>query len=123
MAYLHCHNCDFSQDDFYSRGYNLVTKIWSDIKWLYKPRWIRLDDWILIDLVNYAKIPVHIRICKDDNRYVLSWNWLLLEIVKNIKLFFKMKYITWKSWRRAVERNGGKWPACPKCNVKALDID
>ena len=27
MSYLHCHSCDFSQDDFWSEGYNPITSI------------------------------------------------------------------------------------------------
>lgn len=32
MAYLHCHNCDFSQDDFWHEGYNPVTCFQDDLE-------------------------------------------------------------------------------------------
>jgi len=32
MSYLHCHNCDFSQDDFWSKSYNPIRYLlqWED---------------------------------------------------------------------------------------------
>lgn len=125
MAYLHCHNkeCGFSQDDFYHKGYNPFTKIKSDIEWLWKPKWIKLDMDIVEDLIKYTKVPIYLRNIVAHEYKMFSWNWLILEIVKDIKIAYKMKYLTNTSWKKAVKENGGKWPPCPKCGQNELDID
>ena len=103
MAYLHCHSCDWQQDDFYSKSYNLWTKLKSDFKWLWKPRVISFDDFAdqISCLITYTHVPV-LRIHKRNMMYVFSWNWLILEIVKNIKVYRKTK---WKTWEHAISKD------------------
>ena len=45
--YLHCHSCDWEQDDFWTRDYNPLTKIWSNIQWLAKPRMMDFAVWLV----------------------------------------------------------------------------
>jgi hypothetical protein len=124
MSYLHCHNCDFSQDDFYNKNYNPFSKIWFDVKWLWKPEFIKFHERGLIAHISkYTHIPVFIGISKKGVESVFSWNWLLVEIVKDFKLWWKMKYPTYKSWQKAIKKNDGNWPRCPECDALELDID
>ncbi len=117
MAYLHCHSCDWAQDDFYSKSYNPTTKIWSDIKWLWKPRIIDLENFIVEDLIKYTHVPIIKK--KSGHQYkFFSWNWLLLEIVKDVKLALKQKWWTWESWQK-----DKKAAVCPKCGDRNFDID
>ncbi len=121
MAYLHCHTkgCSWSQDDFYSKSYNPITKIWNDIKRLYIPKYIKFDCmFVKYDvpiLQEYTGIKV-----KFKNNKCFSWSWLLLEIIKDIKTAFKMEWWTYKSWKK--DKDIGK-AKCPKCGLVNFDID
>jgi hypothetical protein len=120
MAYLHCHNCGWSQDDFWYKGYNPITKIWRNIKWLWKPTKIGFDKWFLKHSDgkkhNYI-IPLWTREGKDWT-YVFSWNWLLLELEKEIKCILNQRYWTYKAFLRKKDA-----AMCPKCKSDNLDID
>ena len=119
MAYLHCHSCDWSQDDFYTKRYNPLTKIWDDIKWLWKPKIISLQQDIVDDLVGYTHVPVLRWQDSDWSGYrFFSWNWLLLELVKDIRVAYRTKWWTWKSWKKARDT-----AVCPKCGDRNFDID
>ena len=101
MAYLHCHTkgCGWSQDDFYSKSYNPITKIIDDIKWLIYPRMIKFDAAFLKyeypELRKYTGINVKF----NENFKCFSWNWLILEIVKDVKVAMEMKWWTYNSWK------------------------
>lgn len=119
MAYLHCHSCEWSQDDFWSLRYNPITKMWSDIKWLFIPRIIELDEWVVRDSVEYTGIPVYK--LRDDQlqpRRIFSWNWFILEAVREWKISRKMKWWTWESWIRDKDS-----AVCPACGNHNFDID
>lgn len=164
MAYLHCHSCDWGQDDFWSLrfrfrwkkfskswwklgldfGYNPISKIINDIKWLWRPRWFSLDTCIVAELIEYTGVNVWVRkrkrliIVPDvkgvmnvpavwdgptkerevTERVVFSWQWLLLEFVKEWKNFRKMKWWTWDQWK-----NDRETAVCPKCGDRNFDID
>ena len=118
MAYLHCHSCDWSQDDFWSMRYNIFTKIWSDIKWLIRPRALELDQWIINDITEYVNFKVSVWGERPCVAKVFSWSWLLVEIVKDIKNAWNMKWKTWKSWKRDRET-----AVCPQCGNRNFDID
>ena len=112
MAYLHCHNCDWAQDDFWTWRYNPIICFWSDIKWLWRPRFFKLDNWFIEELSRYTNVPVF-----NFNGKVFSWNWLILEFIKNLKVFLKQRWWTYKSFVKDPNK------ICPKCSSKSLDID
>jgi hypothetical protein len=116
MAYLHCHSCDWSQDDFWSKHYNPLTKIWDDIKWLWEPRTISFDIHTINDLKKYTHIPVFTGY--KDNQRCFTWNWLILELVKECKNAKSQKWWTLKSWNKHKDT-----AVCPKCKNKNFDID
>jgi hypothetical protein len=116
MAYLHCHACNWAQDDFWTFklnfgktwlfGYNPISVLIDDIiYYLLKPRIIKWDIWFAKEN-NFKSNKIH------------SWNIFLWNIKRNIRRFFKMRWWTWKSWKRA-----RKTATCPKCGKKAFDID
>ncbi len=117
MAYLHCHSCDWSQDDFWSKKYNSLTKIWDDIKWLWKPRMIGIDAHTIKELIKYTYVPIIRKKFRSDYR-VFSWNWLMLEFVKEIRILFRQKWWTYKSWKKYKDT-----AFCPKCGMRNFDID
>jgi len=102
MAYLHCHTkgCHWSQDDFWHRKYNPLTKLWSDIRWLWKPRMMKFDR------EAYGRL------------HIFSWHALVLEIAKEAHNVCQMKWWTWESWKRAKDT-----AVCPKCGQRNWDID
>ena len=146
MAYLHCHTkgCNWSQDDFYSKSYNPLTKIWSNIKWLWKPRMIEWDAGFaccdIPKLIKFTGINVKLKerlistdannikptdskenILKFRTRYCcFSWSWLLLEIVKDIKVAKETKWWTYTSWKKDKDSEKAK---CPICGLVNFDID
>ena len=158
MAYIHCHSCDWSQDDFWTLrfkltwkkwrrsfwklgldiGYNPISKFLDDLKWLWIPRWIELDEFIINDLVEYTGVNVKTRVItkiidqsktkikqrglpdtfEKKSTQVFSWSWLVLKTVKEWKNFMGMKWWTWKAWKRDKDI-----AVCPKCGAKNFDID
>jgi len=105
MAYLHCHSCEWSQDDFYNKDYNPLTKIWGDVQWLWRPRILE------IDVESY------------NPRTIFSWKLLVIEIVKDIRIALEMKWWTFHSWKKDWAQRTDKFPACPKCGKQDFDID
>jgi hypothetical protein len=114
--YLHCHSCDWSQDDFWSKHYNPMTKIWDDIKWLWKPRIISFDIHTINDLKKYTHVPVFT--WGKSYQRCFSWNWLILQFVKEYKNAKSQKWRTLKSWNKYKDT-----AVCPKCKKKNFDID
>lgn len=155
MAYLHCHtkDCGWSQDDFwnfrprfrwhlykkswwklgFSIGYNPISRTLTDIRWLWKPKWLSLDDWYINDMIKYTGVKVKVRKVektinvksgnvfgkmKTIEQQVFSWQWLLLELVVEWKNIRRMKWRTWKSWKKTRDI-----AVCPKCGLRNFDID
>jgi hypothetical protein len=102
MAYLHCHTkgCRWSQDDFWDKRYNPLTKLWSDIRWLVRPRIMTFGE------EAYGRTRI------------FSWHVLILEIAKEIRNVRRMKWWTLESWKRAKDT-----AVCPKCGLRNWDID
>lgn len=124
MAYLHCHSCDWSQDDFWSWSYNPLTKIWSDVKWLARPRVMSLDDRIVNDITEYTGVRVRRSCGKHPGQIkVFSWQWLIVEAVKDWKIFRAQSWWTWESWKSAWEKRTADKPLCPSCGEQNFDID
>ena len=129
MAYLHCHSCDWSQDDFWSWRYNPLTKTWRDIKWNWKPVWRSMDKWYLDDIKEYLGISYlyrkkespctrPIRAPTTFEYQVFSWYWFIIQIVMEFRNILRMRWWTWKSWQR--NKNTA---VCPGCGNRNFDID
>lgn len=120
MAYLHCHSCDWSQDDFWdwnwkglkrfwkfrSRpfGYNPVSLFLEDFAEYIRPRSIGMD-WHWMEENGF----------KGDS--VFSWRMMLFEWVRHIKRIFTQKWWT----NEAFDKEKNK--VCPECKEDNLDID
>jgi hypothetical protein len=92
--------------------------MWSDIKWLIKPRWFRMDKWLVSDLEKYTGVRVRRKKGPKGDMLVFSWSWLWLEFWKNWKLFREQKWWTSSVWKK--EKKTAK---CPKCGDRNFDID
>jgi hypothetical protein len=99
MAYLHCHNCDFSQDDFWSKdGYNPFGADF--ISW-YKNLLFKEPD-------EFGPEPGKIK----------ATEFVAQELERKATLIRGMVYRTEKEFR---DKNPD-W-ICPKCGKQQLDID
>jgi len=105
MSFLHCHSCDFEQDDFYSvEGYNPAKY---------------LQGW-MGDL------------CKDDidKQFTTDIEWvkqngpisrreaIAQQFEKFAERIRNMPWITVEQWNR-----DKKTAVCPKCGARDFDID
>lgn len=123
MAYLHCHKCGWSQDDFWywdvhwkkifkwkSRpfGYNPISLVLEDIAHNWKPRYIEFDSL-------FAKEN------KWKSNIVHSWFLMFWLIKGHIKRIRKQKWWTYNSWKKA---RASHKDVCPKCGGNShWDID
>lgn len=106
MAYLHCHSCEFSQDDFWHEGYNPVTCFQSDLKELMEGD---LDKIIEMDSMWL----------KERNLDFITRRELILYHLDQIKSRIKnMKYRTMQEFKELNPKR-----LCPICGKDDLDID
>ena len=111
MAYVHCHSCDWEQDDFYSeKGYNPANYCRTWMPYLCGP-----DD---ID-TNFSSDPSFL----DEFGQMTMREVIAREFSNYAKRILEMKWITSESWEKAIKENGGKYPLCPKCKTDNLDVD
>jgi hypothetical protein len=95
MAYVHCHKCHWSQDDFWSLGgYNPV-------RWFLK---YEFAAYIRPRIVSFDPV------CSIGR--VFSWYVIWLSLRKWARRLTKQRWWTYKAWRKDVERGNG---GCPKC--------
>lgn len=103
MAYIHCHTCSWSQDDFYSPdGYNPIKSLsnWNDA--LFGPK---LDKQFSTDIMfirKHGAITTREVIALEYERYA-----------RNIR---NMKWITWEDYKEDPNKK------CPRCG-SGLCID
>lgn len=125
MSYLHCHNCGWSQDDFWnfriswkkffkwrSRpfGYNPLSLVLEDVAEYWKPRYIGFDS-------NVAKEYGFIL---NKEGKVHSWRLLRYDVKIHIKRLFTQKWWTEKSFKKDYYN---KRAMCPNCSANDFDID
>ena len=97
MAFLHCHSCDWSQDDFYSvDGYNPASSLKSWMKDLCSPG---IDEQFAGGSLSRREV-----IAQEFEKYA--------ERIRD------MKWVTWEQWQK-----DRKMAVCPNCGAKDFDID
>ena len=99
MSYLHCHNCQWEQDNFWSKDYNPINCL----------------DWVIEMMLFYAEdLDVQSQVSMDREtvrEYVIG------QLQKSIKKIENMKYRTFEEFKELNPEH-----KCPKCG-KILDID
>lgn len=123
MAYLHCHSCGWSQDDFWnfkinfksSRpfGYNPLSIFIEDYKSYFN---LKFRNWDRNFVLDNPEVKAH----KNENgtyriRNIRIW---ILETKRNFKRIFNQKWWTYKSWKKNKDK-----AKCPKCGEHNFDID
>lgn len=107
MAYLHCHNCYWSQDDFWSEKYNPITFLEENYK----------DDLLNKDLDEIITIE------KTTNRDFVYFQkitrreFIAQMLEEHANIIRKMKYKTNNDFKQ------DKNPTCPGCGKNKFDID
>ena len=108
MSYLHCHNCCFSQDDFWDNGYNPFTCFQDDLKTLLTED---LDEMVKMDscwLKETGYPPEGV-----------SKRELVLHHLRQIKA--RIEGMVYRTTDELKEKNPDG--VCPECGAKDLDID
>jgi len=108
MAFLHCENCGWSQDDFYSEdGYNPAKYLSSWNNYLCGKDSHRLDE-LFSDDYQWLK----------DEGYVSTREVLARQYEKYAKRIRNMKWVTWEQWQKDKDT-----AVCPQCGERNFDID
>lgn len=104
MAFLHCHNCDWEQDDFYSEtAYNPAKYLLGWNKYLCGNK---IDEQFSDD-ADYLR----------RNGPISTREVIARQYEKFAKRIREMKWITWEQWNQEPNK------VCPKCGSDNLDID
>ena len=117
MSFVHCHNCPWSQDDFWeANGYSPFRKdileYWVVImkNGINGKKAVGMEEWWAKEAgLPYTKGEKGVDI---DFREYLAWD--LEGKAKNIR---DMRLITWKDFKDDPN------PVCPNCGSDKLDID
>lgn len=129
MAFIYCVNCDYTQDDFYEWprynkylkkiqwGYNPVTKFITAVRWLAKPHIINFDGG---SITGWHYHKNHEKPEYNHRAYVFSWLMLGNRIKNIIYSMRRMKYRTYKSYKKARKNNNA---TCPECGKSNWEID
>ena len=105
MSFLHCHSCNWSQDDFYRvDGYNPAEYLKS---WMKDLCGDNIDEQFSDDS-NFLK----------ENGPISRREVIAQEFEKFAKRIRTMKWITYEQWEK-----DRKSAVCPNCGQKAFDID
>lgn len=108
MAFLHCHSCNWSQDDFYSPdGYNPASCLASWNDHLCGDKADKIDELFTDDAEFLA-----------ENGPITTREVLAREYEKFARRIREMKWITWEHWQREKDV-----AVCPKCGARNFDID
>jgi len=117
--YLHCHNCGWSQDDFWEEdtsfgdGYSPFRK--SDVDWLKEKLF---EDHINVD-INYIRdmrgLGFDFDIEKDPKGgyNVKTTDFVAMELMRKARNIKNMRVKTWEDWEKVRDDF-----VCPKCGSK-----
>lgn len=118
MAYLHCHNCDWSQDDFWDeRGYNPISTLKDDTEYLFRDK-VYFDGSIKDSLKKYGNIEL-----KEDEKglYITGKEYVIHEMERSIA---RIKHMVWATDAKFKKDYKEGIAECPKCKCKTeFDID
>lgn len=123
MAYLHCHSCDWSQDDFWDWEWSGLKRFW---KWRSRPFGYNPFSLMLEDIAEYWKprIMIFDRCFAQELGFkscrIFSWRFMIWQLRLHFERIFTQKWWTHKSFRK--DYDAGK-AVCPGCGKVDFDID
>jgi len=108
MSFLHCHSCNFLQDDYWDKNYNPVICFQDDLETLLEKN---LDEVVEMDAV-WLKENGY-----DENG--VTRRDLVLYHLRQIES--RIKRMVYRTPEELKEKNPER--RCPKCNKQDLDED
>ena len=122
MAYLHCHNCDWGQDDFWDWKVE-----WSRLhKWSYRPFGYNPLSLVLEDIAEYVR-PRYVGLDSFHAEEmgwpnpIFSWRLLRWNLSRHVKQLFTQ---TWWTYEGFIKDNKAGTAKCPGCGSSThFDID
>jgi hypothetical protein len=109
MAYLHCHNCHWSQDDFWDEHYNPITFMEKNYK----------KELLNDDLGRIIKMQLDVPLSKEVYYSNITARELIAkEMERHARTIRSMIYRTTEEFK---QKNPER--KCPNCGKKELDID
>lgn len=112
MAYLHCHNCNWSQDDFWDENYNPITFLENTFK-------KDLLNENLHDVIEFDRHTGNDFIGWKPYNTKITRRQMILDALKNTSREIEM--MVWRTMEEFKKENPDK--RCPQCNDQTLDID
>lgn len=119
MAYLHCHNCSWSQDDFWKKdGYNPFRE--DTVEWLKEKLF---EDYVNMD-IGYVRdmrlLGFDFEVEEDSKGCynIKTTDFVAMELMRKARSISKMAVKTWEDWKKVKDTF-----VCPKCGSDNLDID
>lgn len=109
MAFLHCHHCWFSQDDFWSEHYN---------------PYIFLAGLSIGDLLNPDDMDTAVKMDSNwlkENGFPLGITHRQLAVLNLERAISKVKEMKYRTFDEFNKKNPEH--ICPMCHRKTLDID
>ena len=114
MAYLHCHNCGWSQDDFWEEdGYNPFCQ--NSMEWLKE---CLFKDKIHLDPSYFIDAEISPDGADEDGPFLNSQEFVAIELQRKAQNIRNMAVKTNKEWGLVKDTFH-----CPQCGSKNLDID
>jgi len=127
MAFLHCHSCHWSQDDFWNFriGRNGYWKIpFIKLYWKYNPiscflmYVFKKNGYWFPKRIKFDEYVIKERSWKRKDPH--SWFLILYEFKRMIRKFKRQKWWIYKNWKKDYDAGKAKCPNCGKIN---FDID
>jgi hypothetical protein len=105
VAYVHCHSCGWSQDDFYSvDGYNPA---WFLLFWMKELCSENIDQ-------SFSNDSEFLR----ENGDITTREVIAREFEEYAQRIRNMRWVTYEQWKKDPDRT-----ICPECGQEELDID
>jgi hypothetical protein len=126
--FLHCHNCGWEQDDFWTYRFSKNDILdFLKLKWLKRPFGYNPESILLEDIATWLpprKIKMDVMWCKErgiNGNKVHSWYLLKKSFKRYFNVRKNMKWTTYKKFRDDFEKGNAE---CPSCGSKEhFDVD
>ncbi len=103
MSYLHCHACDWSQDDFWSESYNPIRHL------------LNSEDWLLdFDKLDKSFVGEGFRTDDEPLMGLTTRQVIVRDLEKAANTIRNMVFL---------REEDAKGQPCPLCGEHTLDID
>ena len=112
MAYLHCHNCNWSQDDFWNKekGWNPIDSLKDFREYIFEDK-MHFDKYAIEDMGLEPKRD-------EEGYYITGQEYVANQLRATANSIENMALKTNEEWKKVKDTF-----VCPECGSKNLDID